>query len=133
MTGKPHFRPQDLILPGEWADSGACRGEPTDVFFPAHANSGRRGTSNSIYRRARKVCMSCPVRAECLDHAVTAGEVYGMWGGLTPKERFALGRRPVGAVVLPACPDCGDATWVHSGQGVRCDACRVAARRRRAR
>jgi WhiB family redox-sensing transcriptional regulator len=33
------------------------------------------------------VCESCPVRAECLDHAVSAGERYGVWGGLTSDER----------------------------------------------
>jgi WhiB family redox-sensing transcriptional regulator len=39
--------------------------------------------------RAKAVCESCPVRAECLNHAVRAGERYGVWGGLTSDERLA--------------------------------------------
>ena len=39
---------------------------------------------------AKAVCASCPVRAECLDYALHAGEPYGVWGGLTAVERAPL-------------------------------------------
>lgn len=128
--GTPHLRMQDLILLGEWADRGACRGEPTDAFFPVAHNTGRRGGTNSIYRRARTVCAGCPVRTECLTHAIRAGEIHGMWGGLTPKERFALRHTVPGAVPIPACPHCGEATYVHAGKGVQCPDCSGTAARR---
>ena len=46
---------------------------------------------------AKAVCAGCPVRRECLDHALTSGEPYGVWGGLSEGERETLlyGPRPV--------------------------------------
>jgi WhiB family redox-sensing transcriptional regulator len=38
--------------------------------------------------RAKTVCELCPVRADCLDHAIRVGERYGVWGGLTSDERL---------------------------------------------
>jgi len=37
--------------------------------------------------RAKLVCASCPVRDQCLDHAIAVDERYGVWGGLTHDER----------------------------------------------
>jgi WhiB family redox-sensing transcriptional regulator len=39
---------------------------------------------------AKVVCSGCPVRQECLDYAVAAGERAGVWGGCTTAERSAL-------------------------------------------
>jgi WhiB family redox-sensing transcriptional regulator len=44
-------------------------------------------------RDVRDVCFSCPVRMECLADALESGPVYGVWGGLTERERRALQRR----------------------------------------
>ena len=41
-------------------------------------------------RRAKAVCASCPVRVECLEHAIAVDERYGIWGGLTQDERRLL-------------------------------------------
>lgn len=38
-------------------------------------------------KKAKKVCMDCPVQQTCLDHAITHNEIHGIWGGLTPTER----------------------------------------------
>jgi WhiB family redox-sensing transcriptional regulator len=39
---------------------------------------------------AKQVCLSCPVRAECASHALSAREPYGVWGGFTEAERLRL-------------------------------------------
>lgn len=45
-------------------------------------------------RTAKQLCNLCPVRLDCLEYALDARELYGIWGGMTPKERMALrGRR----------------------------------------
>jgi hypothetical protein len=41
-------------------------------------------------RVAKKFCGECPVRQQCLEYALTVNEQYGVWGGLTAKERQAL-------------------------------------------
>lgn len=41
-------------------------------------------------RRAKSVCASCPVRNECLEHAISLDERYGIWGGLNQEERRLL-------------------------------------------
>jgi WhiB family redox-sensing transcriptional regulator len=55
----------------------ACRGLPNRVFFPLD----RR------YGGARAVCATCPVRPECLAHALALSAKKGMFGGLTPSQR----------------------------------------------
>ena len=67
-----------VAFPGEWADRGACRGVPTEVFFPG------RGASTEA---AKAVCRSCAVRDECLDYALGVGGLKGVWGGLAEAER----------------------------------------------
>lgn len=42
---------------------------------------------------AKKVCTGCPVRLECLADALDSRTEYGVWGGLTERERRALLRR----------------------------------------
>lgn len=119
-------------LPGEWAEHAACKGEPADVFFPRHARHGRRGRDNSVYRTARSICAACPVRAECLTHAIAHDERHGMWGGHTPEERDVmpgerLGTRPT------TCAVCGGLAWTKSGQRVLCHSCREVRHRDRNR
>jgi WhiB family redox-sensing transcriptional regulator len=75
----------------EWQHRGACRGEAGVDFYPPmhHERKHERLTRE---RRAKAVCASCPVRIECLEHAVAADERYGIWGGLTYDERQQLRR-----------------------------------------
>jgi hypothetical protein len=47
---------------------------------------------------ARQVCAGCPVRQECLEFALCHGEVHGIWGGLTERDRRALQTRHTAAV-----------------------------------
>lgn len=53
-----------------------------EMWFPEKGGSTRD---------AKKVCAACPVRAECLDYALKNGERYGIWGGLSERERRRLG------------------------------------------
>jgi WhiB family transcriptional regulator, redox-sensing transcriptional regulator len=62
----------------------ACAEVDTELFFTDSA------TSNEL---AKNICAVCPVRVACLERAVANNEQYGVFGGLTPKERRALGRK----------------------------------------
>lgn len=81
----------EAIDPGRWQLQAACRGMPTDLFVPD--GHGNRATT----ARAKAVCASCPVRAECLAYALAGDRLTGaagVFGGLTAKERQKLiGRR----------------------------------------
>ena len=72
----------------DWQRYGACRGHDSGQFF--HPD-GERGASRLRRELAAKsICRSCPVRAECAAHALTAREPYGVWGGFTEAERLRL-------------------------------------------
>jgi WhiB family redox-sensing transcriptional regulator len=73
----------------EWQAVGRCRDRSGTQFFHPDDDLGR------ISRRlreagAKRLCHSCPVRAECATHALTIGEEYGVWGGFTETERGML-------------------------------------------
>lgn len=73
----------------EWQSIGRCRDRSGTQFFHPDDDLGR------ISRRlreaaAKRLCQSCPVRAECATHALTVGEEYGVWGGFTETERVLL-------------------------------------------
>lgn len=58
-----------------------CRGRDPEVFFV-------RGASQS--RRAVRICERCPVRPECLDYALELRIDFGIWGGMTERQRRRL-------------------------------------------
>lgn len=66
-----------------WMDAAECRGEDTELFFPA----GHRGEYTVQIKEAKAVCGRCPVRGECLQAALGRREKHGIWGGLTDDER----------------------------------------------
>ena len=67
----------------EWASRGACRTADPDSLF----------VQGAAQNRAKAVCMSCPVRTECLADALDNRIEFGVWGGMTERERRALLRR----------------------------------------
>jgi WhiB family transcriptional regulator, redox-sensing transcriptional regulator len=69
----------------DWWDSAACAQVDPDLFFPAHASSG-------VNRLAKRICAGCPVRGECAEYAVKHDEGFGVWGGMTERERRRLKR-----------------------------------------
>lgn len=69
------------IIDGDWQAHAACQGTGPEVFFP------ERGQQYSTVRIAKAICARCPVRAQCLNFAVETGQKYGIFGGLTERER----------------------------------------------
>jgi WhiB family transcriptional regulator, redox-sensing transcriptional regulator len=65
----------------EWQDLAACRTIPVELFFPPAEQEADD---------AKSVCDACTVKDPCLEFAITAGERFGIWGGLTPQERRSL-------------------------------------------
>jgi WhiB family redox-sensing transcriptional regulator len=70
----------EALLTGElaWQDDANCKGANADLFFP------ERGAST---RTAKGICRECQVRVECLEFAITTGEKFGIWGGMSERER----------------------------------------------
>lgn len=75
----------------DWQDRGLCAQTDPELFFPEKGGSTRE---------AKRVCLSCDVRVECLEYALTNGERFGIWGGLSERERRRTMRTAVSA--LPA-------------------------------
>lgn len=67
-----------------WLSLAACASADPEIFFSADT-----ATKN----RAKLVCADCPVRQECLKHAITKPERFGIWGGLDEAERRVVARR----------------------------------------
>lgn len=67
----------------EWAALGACRKTDPDTLF----------VQGAAQNRAKAVCFGCPVRTECLADALDNRTEFGVWGGMTERERRALLKR----------------------------------------
>lgn len=65
----------------EWQDDALCAQIDPETFFPEKGGSTRD---------AKKVCGSCEVQNDCLDHALATGERFGVWGGVSERERRRL-------------------------------------------
>jgi WhiB family transcriptional regulator, redox-sensing transcriptional regulator len=66
-----------------WQDRALCAQTDPEAFFPEKGGSTRE---------AKKVCRACEVRAECLEYALEHDERFGIWGGLSERERRKLKR-----------------------------------------
>jgi WhiB family transcriptional regulator, redox-sensing transcriptional regulator len=73
----------------EWWTLAACQSVDPDLFFPMSATNPARAELAA----AKAVCSDCPVQTECLQYALTAGPVQGIWGGLSEEERRLLRQR----------------------------------------
>lgn len=71
------------MRPGWWAHAN-CLGTDPSLYFP------ERGEST---REAKEVCQGCVVRDTCLEHAIEHNERFGIWGGLSERERRRLRRQ----------------------------------------
>jgi len=116
-------------FPLEWADLAACKDSADpDLFFdpdeePPWQDLARcTETDPEIFfvekggstREARAVCQGCEVRAECLQFALDNNEQFGIYGGMSPRERRALKSRfgddtatAVAFAIPPALPGGG--------------------------
>ena len=70
-----------LVASPGWWFAGLCAQTDPEVFFPERGGS---------VREAKAVCTGCPVRAQCLEHALAHDERFGVWGGLSEPERRRL-------------------------------------------
>src|SRR2546430_12722656 len=73
----------------DWPSMAACRNGDPDALFV-------QGAEQNV---AKRICRSCPVRYECLADALDNRIEFGVWGGMTERERRGLVRRP------PQVPD----------------------------
>ncbi|WP_433856735.1 WhiB family transcriptional regulator [Streptomyces kronopolitis] len=90
MARPSRYAPDNLPRPRHWTQDAACAGEKTAVFFPA----GTTGTPIEIdVQYAKTFCDRCPVRGQCLAHALTFREDHGVWGGLDENERAEMIRQ----------------------------------------
>lgn len=68
-----------------WHDHAACNGDDLHLFYDHEGET--RHARDIREALARQLCGWCPVRDDCLTHALTYPERYGIWGGLDPDER----------------------------------------------
>lgn len=67
----------------EWQEQALCAQTDPEAFFPEKGGSTRE---------AKRICQGCPVRDECLEFAFEHDERFGIWGGLSERERRRLKR-----------------------------------------
>jgi WhiB family transcriptional regulator, redox-sensing transcriptional regulator len=67
----------------EWREQALCAQTDPEAFFP------EKGIPT---QPAKRICLGCEVRPECLDYALDTGQRHGVWGGLSERERRRLDR-----------------------------------------
>lgn len=70
----------------DWRLQAACRGENTDYWFSTDS-----GVTPAV-RKALDTCRGCEVQLACLQHAIDTPEYWGIWGGMTSKQRQRIRR-----------------------------------------
>ena len=70
--------------PLSWQTDSLCAQTDPEAFFPEKGGSTRD---------AKKICTSCEVRNQCLEYALANDERFGIWGGLSERERRKLRKR----------------------------------------
>lgn len=73
-----------------WRELALCKDRNTNDFYP---EMGVKGAAKQV-REMKVFCRQCSVILECLDYAIDNDEQYGIWGGMTPKERTRIRRQP---------------------------------------
>ena len=70
----------------QWQERALCAQTDPEAFFPEKGGSTRE---------AKRICLGCEVRSECLEYALQHDERFGIWGGLSERERRKLKKRAV--------------------------------------
>jgi WhiB family redox-sensing transcriptional regulator len=80
----------DMVMPSagdlEWQERALCAQTDPEAFFPEKGGSTRE---------AKRVCTTCDVRVDCLEYALKNDERFGIWGGLSERERRRLKKASV--------------------------------------
>lgn len=110
-----------------WQDSAACRGKPTDWWYPTRGEEP--------HPEALALCAGCPVAAACFDHALRFPERVGFWAGTSAEQRRKMREADARQRGALTCTGCG-AEIPRARQGRRqpwCDdeSCQREANRRR--
>ena len=91
----PSGRPQLSLVPDridavpatdeddQWQENALCAQTDPEAFFPEKGGSTRE---------AKRICLGCEVRDKCLEYALANDERFGIWGGLSERERRRLKR-----------------------------------------
>jgi WhiB family redox-sensing transcriptional regulator len=79
---EPHCIPAfaTIVRGSEWTVKAVCAGGDPDTLF----------VTGAAQREAAKICQACPVRLECLSDALDNRIEYGVWGGMTERQRRAV-------------------------------------------
>ena len=77
----------------DWRAHAACRGRDPEWWFPRPGSTGSQ---------ALRICAGCPVARDCLaeqmdrEGGIHHADRHGIWGGLSPRQRYALARKGEG-------------------------------------
>ncbi|MFI6238369.1 WhiB family transcriptional regulator [Micromonospora sp. NPDC050795] len=74
----------------EWQERALCSETDPEAFYPEKGGSTRE---------AKRICGRCEVKTECLEYALGHDERFGIWGGLSERERRQMKRRGAGPAV----------------------------------
>lgn len=88
VSGEPKERP------GVWQDYAACLRYDPEIFFPEIETGRQSNIPKRLAEKAINICKEeCTVQEDCLTYALRNNEQFGIWGGLTTKQRETLKRR----------------------------------------
>ncbi len=85
-SGAGEFFGGEPVEEPDWQERALCAQTDPEAFFPEKGGSTRE---------AKRICSGCEVRAECLEYALAHDERFGIWGGLSERERRRLRRAAV--------------------------------------
>ncbi|CAN5557070.1 WhiB family transcriptional regulator [soil metagenome] len=90
MGGRPHlslvperFESEPDVVDDQWQENALCAQTDPEAFFPEKGGSTRE---------AKRICLGCEVKNACLEYALANDERFGIWGGLSERERRRLKR-----------------------------------------
>lgn len=122
MTAMTEPRPSKMEAKASIGLRGSCRRDP-DLWYSVIADD---------IRHAKSICVTeCPVMHLCREYALTTGQAFGVWGGLSEKERRAVldgavlpdieperGRITYSQAKRYPCPVCGRRLGLNRGGGL---------------
>ncbi|MDX1888582.1 WhiB family transcriptional regulator [Mycolicibacterium sp. 050158] len=79
----PNAYDEPAIDDEQWQERALCAQTDPEAFFPEKGGSTRE---------AKRICLGCEVKDACLDYALANDERFGIWGGLSERERRRLKR-----------------------------------------
>ena len=121
MNSDPVFNTNDALIPSarnwSWQDKALCKTNGVDVTVFFNDDMLRGPEKQARESTAKKICTACPIKTECLEHALAVPENFGVWGGLTQEERMVIVKFKRSIDRAEKAGMKADATsWIHSLQ-----------------